>query len=244
MVRTPPGWTIMYTPFHHEPRTLVHRIDLPCKQAGFSTPPFDIHMKLLSNADSTWTLLAHAQAGTADLLTHWLRQHPGMDLAQAAPGIAPKLIRVETASIPAPWSTMIRILQVHHLTLTASGTASWFVEGTPDELEALVAHFEAQAPTPDEGPSMPLVHERVVNQSGAPLSHRQFEALASAVAHGYYEIPHRLDLRTLAQMNNVSLGSVSELLRRAEGAILTQYVDARLMAWPDTPRRIEPLVRS
>ena len=49
---------------------------------------------------------------------------------------------------------------------------------------------------------------------------------------GYYEIPHRVDLRTLATAAGVSLGSVSELLRRAEASILTHYVDSSLVHWP------------
>jgi hypothetical protein len=63
---------------------------------------------------------------------------------------------------------------------------------------------------------------------------------------GYYEIPHRIDLRALAKATGVSLGSVSELLRRAEGAILTHYVDSNLMGWPltdeDELRSFRPMV--
>src|SRR6185369_14839445 len=75
----------------------------------------------------------------------------------------------------------------------------------------------------------------------APLSRRQFEALSSAVALGYYEIPHRLDLRDLAARTGISLGSVSELLRRAEGLVLTRYVDANLMRWPAPPTERDDL---
>jgi hypothetical protein len=52
------------------------------------------------------------------------------------------------------------------------------------------------------------------------------------VQMGYYDIPHRLDLRQLAKQTGISLGSLSELLRRAEAAILTHYVDSSLLGWP------------
>jgi predicted DNA binding protein len=78
------------------------------------------------------------------------------------------------------------------------------------------------------------------------ISRRQFEALSTAVAMGYYEIPHRIDLRALAKTTGVSLGSISELLRRAEATILTHYVDSNLMGWPlaeeDELRSFRPMV--
>jgi hypothetical protein len=43
---------------------------------------------------------------------------------------------------------------------------------------------------------------------------------------GYYDIPHNLDLRTLAATMGISLGSVSELLRRGESAVIMNYVDS------------------
>ncbi|HUR24440.1 MAG TPA: helix-turn-helix domain-containing protein [Candidatus Thermoplasmatota archaeon] len=225
----------------------VHRIDLPCEQTGFTTPPFDVHLKFLpSPADGAgWTLLAHAAAGKPDILARWLDQHPGIGHVRVAPGLAPKLFRASTATLPPIWATVASFVKVHHLDLAADGHAAWFIEGVRDQVWALVQHLEAaQRLQPATG----AVRCRPVAGHGrsAILSRRQFEALSTAVAMGYYEIPHRIDLRTLAKATGVSLGSVSELLRRAEGAILTHYVDASLMGWPlseeDELRSFRPMV--
>lgn len=230
----------------------IHRIDLPCEQTGFTTPPFDVHLKFLpSPADGAgWTLLAHAAAGKPDILARWLGQHPGIDKVRVAPGLAPKLFRASTEVLPPAWADVASFAKVHHLDLAADGHAAWFIEGVRDQVWALVQHLEATKAPVAAGPSSgarPAVRCRPVPGDGrATLSRRQFEALSTAVAMGYYEIPHRIDLRTLAAATGVSLGSVSELLRRAEGAILTHYVDANLMGWPmseeDELRSFRPMV--
>jgi hypothetical protein len=230
----------------------VHRIDLPCEQTGFTTPPFDVHLKFLpSPADGAgWTLLAHAAAGKPDILARGLEQHPGIEKVRVAPGLAPKLFRASAAVLPAAWEAVASFAKVHHLDLTADGQAAWFIEGVRDQVWALVQHLEATKATtasPASKGATPEVRCRPVPGDGrAALSRRQFEALSTAVAMGYYEIPHRIDLRALAKATGVSLGSVSELLRRAEGAILTHYVDSNLMGWPvseeDELRPFRPMV--
>ncbi len=210
----------------------VHRIDLPCERTGFSTPPFDVHIKFLPPAAGEgWTLIAHAAAGKPDVLAVWLRPHPGIEQVRAAPGIAPKLLRAKAATLPPEWAKVASYAKVHHLDLSPDGSASWFIEGVRERILALVQHLEL---TPQTDPPGLGIRCRPVQGDGteAPISRRQFEVLSSAVSLGYYEIPHRIDLRTLASRAGISLGSVSELLRRAEGAVLTHYVDSNLMHWP------------
>lgn len=229
----------------------VHRIDIPCEQTGFTTPPFDVHLKFLASpADGEpWTLLCHAAAGKPDILARWLRTQPGIDDVRVAPGIAPKVFRAKTAAVPPTWALVAAFVKVHHLDLAADGHASWFIEGVRDQVWALVQHLEATTPEASKtNVRCRPVHE---GRGEAPITRRQFEALSTAVALGYYEIPHRLDLRALAKKTGLSLGSVSELLRRAEGAILTHYIDSCLMGWPvdeqaaipDVFRSMENIVR-
>lgn len=165
------------------------------------------------------------------MLATWLRPHPGIEEVRAAPGIAPKLLRAKAETLPPEWATVASFVKVHHLDLAPDGSASWFIEGARDRILALVQHLDGTsvAPLAFNG----IRCRPVQGDLGeAPLSRRQFEALSSAVALGYYEIPHRLDLRALALRTGISLGSVSELLRRAEGSVLTHYVDTILMRWP------------
>lgn len=218
----------------------VHRLDLRCEQTGFSTPPFDVHLKFLPSpiAGAGWTLLAHAAAGKPDALARWLPSHAGIANVRVAPGLAPKLLRATAVNLPPEWATVASFARIHHLDLAANGHASWFVEGVRDRIWALVKHLEATGAADAKGgaasTSAADIRCRPVHggRSNAPITRRQFEALSTAVALGYYEIPHRLDLRQLAKRTGLSLGSVSELLRRAEGAILTHYVDSSLMGWP------------
>ncbi|MHB1262584.1 MAG: helix-turn-helix domain-containing protein [Thermoplasmatota archaeon] len=227
----------------------VHRIDLPCERTGFTTPPFDVHLKFLPSPANGggWTLLAHAAAGKPDILSRWLGQHPGIEQVRVAPGLAPKLFRASAAVLPAEWARVASFVKVHHLDLSADGQAAWFIEGVRDQVSGLVQELDVGRPA---GPGKPQAEIRcrpVLGPSSAtPISRRQFEALSTAVAMGYYEIPHRIDLRALAAATGVSLGSVSELLRRAEAAILTHYVDSNLMGWPladeDELRSFRPIV--
>lgn len=212
----------------------VHRVDLPCAQTGFlCPPPFDVHIKFLPNLPPLqgWTLLAHAAAGKPDALARWLAQHPGIEDIRVEPGLAPKLLRARTARLPPLWAAAASFTKVHHLDLAQDGNASWFIEGDHDEVLAFVNDLEERQDVPLAATEVRVrpVHPA---KEKAPISRRQFEVLSTAVAMGYYDIPHRLDLRALATQAGVSLGSLSELLRRAEAAVLTHYVDRSLMGWP------------
>ncbi len=212
----------------------VHRVDLPCEQTGFACPPpFDVHIKFLPNAPpgQGWTLLAHAAAGAPDALARWLAKDPRIAEVRVGPGLAPKLLRATVRALPPLWEAAASFVKVHHLDLAADGSAAWFIEGDRQRVAAFVQDLERRQRVPLAATEVRCrpVHER---DDKAPISRRQFEVLSMAVAMGYYDIPHRLDLRALAARAGISLGSLSELLRRAEAAVLTHYVDAALMAWP------------
>jgi hypothetical protein len=230
------------------PGPSTYRIDLPCEQAGFGAPPFDVHLKVLPApaARQGWTVLAHSAPGKPDLLARWLAQHVPIQEVRVAPGLAPKLFRAKVEVLPPAWAAVAALVKVHQLDLGADGHAAWFVEGARDQVWSLVQDLATQG-TQRGGRLAGVRCRPVVGDGGAAvISRRQFEALSMAVAMGYYEIPHRIDLRALAAATGVSLGSVSELLRRAEGAILTHYVDSNLMGWPlaeeDELRLFRPMV--
>jgi hypothetical protein len=212
----------------------VHRIDIPCQKSGFTAPPYDVHIKFLPPAQpgEPWTLLAHAAAGKPDALARWLRTHAGIEQVRVAGGLAPKVLRAKAALLPSAWAAVSTFVRVHHLNLAPDGHASWFVEGTREQVLAMVNLLDIAQQIPSSPSDVRCRPVRPL-QNEPPISRRQFEALSSAVALGYYEIPHRLDLRALGQKTGISLGSISELLRRAEGAVLTHYVDSHLLSWPE-----------
>jgi hypothetical protein len=208
--------------------TTVHRLDLPCARTGFSPPPCDVHIKFL-RSPAGWTLVAHAAAGKPEPLARWLQPHPGVGIVRIPAGLAPKTLRASLAELPTGALEVMEFTKVHHLDLSPDGHACWFVEGTREQVWALLRHLEGGKEAAAREVRCRPVHGP---RAEAPISRRQFEMLSTAVALGYYEIPHRLDLRALATRVGISLGSVAELLRRAEGAVLTHYIDSSLMAWP------------
>lgn len=199
---------------------VARRLDLPCAVAGFEPPVCRVHLKVL-HMGPRWSLLMRTVPGRAPAVAEWANTHRPASVT-IAPGIAPTFLRADFRELPAHWRWMT-FARVHHIDLTPDGMASIFVQGTVQEVERLL-DWTRQSPHP--------VHERPTRSGpgGPEMTPRQFEALSTAVALGYYEIPHRIDLRALAQKIGISVGSVSALLRRAEAAVITNYVDSRSQA--------------
>lgn len=57
------------------------------------------------------------------------------------------------------------------------------------------------------------------------LTPRQQELLAYCRAHGYYDIPRRTTLRSLAKDLGISSTSLSLVLRRAEARVVAAHLD-------------------
>lgn len=242
----PQGDSIAKAPVGGGPAT-IYRVDLPCEQAGFTRPPYDVHFRAFPAPANggTWTLLAHSSPGKADVVARWLAGLIGIRDVHVGPGLSPRVFRATVAALPPAWSIIASFAKVHHLDVGTDGMAAWFVECTRDEALALMESLQL---TRDKGSTASKAQCRLayVDWTTAPLSRRQMEVLSTAVAMGYYEIPHRTDLRTLAKATGVSLGSAAELLRRAEATVLKHYVDANLMGWPiskeDELRSFRPTV--
>ena len=67
------------------------------------------------------------------------------------------------------------------------------------------------------------------------LSPRQSTALRLAYAHGYFEMPRRVDLRTLARRDGVGRSTFEELVRKAERKVMRSAL--RLLDPPRPPVR-------
>lgn len=218
----------MTNPSDADRRPAIHRIDMSPDQAGFPRPPCPVQLKFLPSPQAGgWTLLAGVQPGHANAIASWLATQPAFEGVSIAPGIAPRLVRAQASALPPRWTEVATLASVHHLDLRGDG-ASWFVEGARDDIRALLGQLRASSQDRQD-----VVRCRSLQVPGrpAPITRRQQEALATAVAMGYYEIPHRVDLRCLAKQKGITLGSFSELLRRAESAVLSHHVDSRLLAW-------------
>ena len=57
------------------------------------------------------------------------------------------------------------------------------------------------------------------------LTRKQSEAIAIAFSHGYYEIPRKTEVQEIAKDLGIKRVAMQERLRRAERAIIKEYVD-------------------
>lgn len=188
----------------------LKRVDLPCGALGFEAPPCAVHLRFVRTGPE-WTLVVRAPPGRPNDVARWLAPHRPA-LTRVEPGLAPKRLHAVFEEVPAAWSAWLTGLSVRFLDLRPEGAASLWVDG--GDVEAFAA---------DVGDA------RVRRASASPdpdvLTSRQREAMSLAVALGYYEVPHRVDLRTLARRMGLSLGATSELLRRGQSAIVHNFFD-------------------
>jgi predicted DNA binding protein len=59
------------------------------------------------------------------------------------------------------------------------------------------------------------------------LTKRQEEVLLLAYELGYFDQPRRIDLHSLASMLKLSPPTLSELLRRAQKKVITEYIKSK-----------------
>ena len=214
-------------PLRSNPAIVARRVDLPGALLGFTpAPPCQVHLKFLPSGDR-WTLLGLVPPGMPPRVAEWLQAFRP-SVINIAPGITPRILRAQFDELPAAWLQLVSTVIVHSLELTPEGSASVFVEDSPAKVAAFIATI------PD---SRLQVRERKSQSSPerVKLTARQLEVMSLAVALGYYETPHKLNLRLLAQKLGLSVGAVSELLRRGESLIVTNYIDSLSESeWADT----------
>ena len=121
--------------------------------------------------------------------------------------------------LPGFCDELVTRMQLRALVLTPDGTASLFLAGPPQTVDRFVAHQQLADAT---------VRARDIRPApdALELTRRQVKVLSLAVALGYYEVPHKLTLRTLGEKLGLSAGTVAGTLRGAEGAVVSAYIDS------------------
>lgn len=193
------------------------RVDLPCNAAGFRTPPCKVQLKFIPE-DEAWTVVATTPPAKPPKVAQWLEDDDPTSI-HIAPGLSPKVLRANFEELPDAWEEILSLADVRFIELNPGGAASIFLEDTSARIEELITHLKERS---DDV----RAREMQAGPRQAGVTARQQEILSLAVAHGYYEIPHNLTLRDLAEKLDLSVGTVSQLLRRAEARIITSYVDA------------------
>ena len=106
--------------------------------------------------------------------------------------------------------------------LLAGGAMRFTLVGDADDLQRLVEDVsETATVTVDEVGS----YDVPPGPLGGVLTDRQHDAVATALDVGYYDVPRTGSLADVADALDVSEGSASVLLRRAERAAFTELLD-------------------
>ncbi len=100
-----------------------------------------------------------------------------------------------------------------------NGIAEAEVTGSRERLSSLCDHLEAL------GLEFNVVYVQEYSEPGGMLSGRQRELLCAAVERGYYDTPRSCTLTELAEDFDIAKSTCSEVLHRAEGQVVKQYVD-------------------
>lgn len=199
------------------PPVMARRIDLPASDLGFATPPVAVSISFFP-LPRGWSLVAMSPPAKPPAVARWLEPY-GPRLITIAPGLSPKILRATFDTLPPAWQQVLDAVIVRYLEIKPDGSASLFIEDTPDKVESFVAAIHSAVP---EARS----RKTLSGEGPVRLTARQVEVMALAVALGYYEIPHKITLRTLAKKVALSVGAASELLRRGEALIISNYMDS------------------
>lgn len=198
------------------------RFDLPCEALGFTSPAMPINLKFLGPSAlgplSPWTAILYVAAGQAAQAVAWMRSQAAGD-ATIAPGLAPRTVRYAMPALPPAWERWLTAARILQVDLASHGLATVYVQGSTAELATLAGRLTSNPSAMRQRVSGTKPLESVA------ITPRQLEALCNAVTMGYYDVPHRVDLRHLGRSMDLSVSAVSQLLRRAQGEVIRAFVD-------------------
>lgn len=104
----------------------------------------------------------------------------------------------------------------------SDGTAIWDLTVSADRLSALGDKLEAAGV---EFELQSVRNDAASSVDETLLTDRQREVLLAAAAAGYYDVPREATLTEVAESLDISKATGSEVLHRAEAAIVTWFID-------------------
>lgn len=103
----------------------------------------------------------------------------------------------------------------------SNGVASWDIFTSPSKLSELADEFDRL----DISYDVESVREFDAGENDTILTARQQEVLSIAFEAGYYDTPRKTSLTQVAESIDISKATCSDILHRAEGKIIEQYID-------------------
>lgn len=107
-----------------------------------------------------------------------------------------------------------------------TGTAVWEIATSSERLAALGTRLDAA----DIDFDIEYVRDEPSDPADHLLTDRQRELLLTAAEQGYYETPRRTTLTEVSELLGISKATGSDVLHRAEGKILTWFIDEHVTA--------------
>lgn len=215
---------------HSDDGRVTARFSATCTDVGFTAPPVPVRVRLLTRPGSGNLYVQVPPEATHGAITDWLAPTG----PQAVEFGAHRVQRFDYAPFPEPWAGLYSGLAVDMLWLTPVGEARVSVTGNRRVLQDFASRVKRS------NASVEVRHIGPTPARAPLLTDAQDEALRTAVSLGYYRIPRPLNLHDLADKFGVTAASLSERLRRAEGRILTRYVEGTLALDERTPYGAAP----
>ncbi|WP_255197861.1 helix-turn-helix domain-containing protein [Halorarius litoreus] len=131
------------------------------------------------------------------------------------------LVQLETVRLPLLAAVLDAGVPLSFPFTVRDGTATWALTTAADRLSALGDRLDAA------GIDYRLDHLADVDTtvSDRLLTARQRELLRLAAAAGYYESPRRATLSEVADRAGIAKSTASDVLHRAEGAVVSWFLD-------------------
>lgn len=202
---------------------MAMRVDTCASALGVPVPPVTVNFGHWEPSVGAWGALVNTWPGKVPQVESWLAAWDPVFL-KASAGLTPKSLIVEFKRLEAPWGSFLGTVRLDHFLVTTSGTLSLVVYDEPARIEEFLAGLHESL---GEGGARVRVREFVgtVDPMKDLLTPHQIEAVLTAVTLGYYDHPRQVSLRGLSKRLDRSLGTASELIRRAEAGIVHATVD-------------------
>lgn len=160
-------------------------------------------------------------SGDRQPVARWLEETHTFEVVRR-PAARRRLLVSRCRAPPTPIHALADRFDRFDLRVSPDGQARLRVKTDPQDVDAFITFVE------DNVPGLRLANLEPVDEGShdGVLTQRQHDALAQALASGYFDVPRRIRLTDLAQDMGMSQSSLSELLRRAQRRLVEGYIDS------------------
>ncbi len=197
------------------------RIEIPSSHLGVAPPPVVVHLRLAPHLEG-WLIYLWNREGVQESLLAWLGKY--LDLEPVNHGTnRPRLVTAVTSELPEAWRPLVEELSVELMVFDPAGKINLNLRGRRSALRGFLDVLGATGTSAEDATEVHGIGP--VEDAEKILTDRQREVLMYAISAGYFQVPRKLGLKDLAEQLEMSEGALSELLRRAEGRVLTWFFD-------------------